>query len=277
MVRSIGFEQRLGDVEHPPVEHAGETLLGAERDDEMTVAALSRPERDAAVVGERQRLADRCADGRRIGAHAVDPLARLAGARRGDPAHRPDHRGELPHRAYARDDVAEPLGHDGPDAPTSARTASMRLARWASSHAPVAMMAATASGASASSCAAMRARASPTFGDRRFIENAFRQRRQERHLIDEPQRREARLGERRADTLATRDRRPHAGVGDAAEAGEHLEFEKLRIVEPQPSGGRPQGGRLRLAADAADAQAHIDRGPLVGGEEARIRARSGRR
>ena len=112
-MRAVGFQDALGRVEHALVERAGEALLGAERDDEMAVAPVAGPARDDAVLGQRQRLADRGADRRRIGAHSLDPLARLAGARRRDAAHGPDHRRQLPHRANARDDVAEPLRHDG--------------------------------------------------------------------------------------------------------------------------------------------------------------------
>ena len=39
-VRSLGFEEWLGEVEHSPVEHAGEALLGADRNDEMAVASV---------------------------------------------------------------------------------------------------------------------------------------------------------------------------------------------------------------------------------------------
>ena len=38
-VRPSAFDEALGDIEHAPVEHAGETLLGAERNDEMAAAA----------------------------------------------------------------------------------------------------------------------------------------------------------------------------------------------------------------------------------------------
>ena len=70
-MRSVRPQEPLGDVEHSPVEHARETLLGAERDDEMA-AAVARPRRNAAVLGERERLADRRADGRRIGPYPFD-------------------------------------------------------------------------------------------------------------------------------------------------------------------------------------------------------------
>ena len=120
---------------------------------------------------------------------------------------------------------------------------------------PCVMTSATASGARASSSAAI---ARPRLGDlrdRRGVEHAVGERREQRDLIDEAQRGEARLGEQRADALAARDRRLDPRVGDAAEAGEHLEFEELRIVEPESSRRRAQRRRLRLAADAADGRA----------------------
>ena len=107
-------------------------------------------------------------------------------------------------------------------------------------------------------------------GDRRGVEDAVGKRREQSHLIDEAERREARLREQRANALAARDRRLDPRIGDAAEAGEHLELEELRIVEPQAPRGRAQGRRLRLAADATDGEADVHRGPLVGGEKARI-------
>ena len=47
-VRPVNLQKPLGDVEHPPVERAGEALLGAERNDEMSVAPVARAARTAA-------------------------------------------------------------------------------------------------------------------------------------------------------------------------------------------------------------------------------------
>ena len=54
---------------------------------------------------------------------------------------------------------------------------------------------------------------------------------------------------------------------NAAEAGEQLQFEKLRVVQPEHRGRVAQRRRLRLAADAADAGADIDRRLLAGMEQ----------
>ena len=81
---------------------------------------------------------------------------------------------------------------------------------------------------------------------------------------------------KRGWAMSARMRSPRAivaltrAIGDAAEAREHLEFEELRIVESQPAGSGAQRRRLRLAADAADAEADVNRRALVGGEEAEL-------
>ena len=63
-----------------------------------------------------------------------------------------------------------------------------------------------------------------------------------------------RLRQQRAQALAARELRLHARVRRAAEAGEHLQLQELRVVEPQRAGQFAQRRRLRLAADAADAE-----------------------
>ena len=167
-MRAVRRQDAFSLIEHALVERARETLLSAERDEEMAVAPVVAPP-FGAVVGERQSLADRSADGRSIGPHPFEPFARVTRANGSDAPHSADHRRKLPHRADARDDVGEPLRHDS--GPASARTASTNFFRATSSQAPVFITAATTSGANASSCAATRPRISPTFGGRGGIEH----------------------------------------------------------------------------------------------------------
>jgi len=61
-----------------------------------------------------------------------------------------------------------------------------------------------------------------------------------------------------------------AAVGKTAKAGEHFQFEKLRIVEADPAGHGSHRCSLRLAAHPADTEADIDGRALVGGEEVGI-------
>ncbi len=68
-----------------------------------------------------------------------------------------------------------------------------------------------------------------------------------------------RLAEHGPDARAAGQLPAHAIVGHAAETCEHFQFEELRIIEPERRRGLAQGGRLRLAADAADAEAYVDR------------------
>ena len=74
-----------------------------------------------------------------------------------------------------------------------------------------------------------------------------------------------RLVEDRADARAARQLVAHPRVRHAAEAGEHLQFEELGVVEAQRLRRLAQRGRLGLAADPADAGADVDRRllPLV--------------
>src|SRR6516164_8010477 len=67
--------------------------------------------------------------------------------------------------------------------------------------------------------------------------------------------------------LAARDLRLDAGIRKTAKAGEHLEFEKLCIVEPHTAGDRAHCCCLRLATDPADTETDIDRRALIGGEQ----------
>ena len=161
----------------------------------MVITPVARSAGNADVFGERQRLADRRPDGCGIGAHAIDPFARLAGARRGDPAHGGDHRRKLPHRADARDDVAELLCHDVAAGRASVLTASTSFAR------PGAV-----AGSRCHHCGddvgrqrvELRSDAGARLrdpGDRRGVEHALRQGREQRDLVDEAKRGETRLGE----------------------------------------------------------------------------------
>ena len=90
--RPVGVEETLGGIEDAPVEGAGESLLGAQRNHQMATASGAGAGRSAAVIGERQGLADGGPDRRRIGADALDTFARLSRAGCGDAAHRADHR-----------------------------------------------------------------------------------------------------------------------------------------------------------------------------------------
>ena len=98
------------------------------------------------------------------------------------------------------------------------------------------------------------------------IEYAGIQRSEERNLVDEPERAQPGLGDERADALAPNDLRLHARIRDAAEAGEHLELEELRIFETKPAGHFPQRRRLSLASYPAHAEAGVDGRALVCGE-----------
>ena len=92
-------------------------------------------------------------------------------------------------------------------APTSARTASTSFARAASSHAPLAHDLGHRVGRER---VELGGDPRPRLGDlcdRRGVEHAVGQRREQRDLVDETKRGEARLGEQRADALAARDRR----------------------------------------------------------------------
>ena len=97
------------------------------------------------------------------------------------------------------------------------------------------------------------------------LEQAGLHRQDQGDLVGEPQRRVLRLVEDRADPRAARQLVAHPGVRHAAEAGEHLQFEELRVVEPQRLRRVAQRARLGLAADPADAGADVDRRllPLV--------------
>src|SRR4029077_5777827 len=92
----------------------------------------------------------------------------------------------------------------------------------------------------------------------------------ERHLVDETQSGETRLGDQGSDALAAGDLRLDAAVGKTAEAGEHFQFEKLRIVEADTAGDRPHRRSLRLATNPADAETDIDCRALIGSEEAGV-------
>ena len=99
------------------------------------------------------------------------------------------------------------------------------------------------------------------FGDgvrRERVQHAGLQRKNQRHLVGEPQRRVLGLIEDRTNARSARQPFPDARIRHAAEAREHLEFQELRIVEPQRVRGGSQRPRLRLAADAADARADVD-------------------
>src|SRR6516225_3033145 len=100
---------------------------------------------------------------------------------------------------------------------------------------------------------------------RQRIEHPVRQRGEQCNFVGETQRGEAGLIEQRSDALAAGDLRLDASIRETAKAGEHLQFEKLRIIEPDTARYRSQGRGLRLAADPADAETDIDRRALVGG------------
>ena len=201
-----------------------------------------------------QRAADRGGDRRGIAVDRDELRARLLGARGGDAAHRIDHRAELADAFDARADVGEALGHGEAAARPSARrtrriaATSVRLARLVRAS-PVVLhrlhrlrrvaierrragrrgSATTASSGSASSSPACTARTSAD-------------------LVGQPQRRVLRLVEDGADPRAARQLVAHPRIRHAAEAGEHLEFEELRIIEPQrvrPPRAAPAPGSCR--------------------------------
>ena len=97
------------------------------------------------------------------------------------------------------------------------------------------------------------------------------QRGEERDFVDEPERAQTRLRNERADALAPSDLRFHARIREAAEAGEHLKLEELRIFETKPAGHFPQCRRLSLAAYPAHAEAGVDSRALVCSEEPGIK------
>ena len=106
--------------------------------------------------------------------------------------------------------------------------------------------------------------------ERQRIEEPLRQRQEQPRFLGECERRVLRLAERRADAPAVLDRRLGARVDHGAEAGEDLELEELRVGEAEVLGEVLQDRRLRLGADARDAEADIHRRlvPLV--EELRL-------
>ena len=102
------------------------------------------------------------------------------------------------------------------------------------------------------------------------IENPTLHSKHEGHLIGEPQRRMLRLVEDGSNSRTARKLMAHPRVRHAAEAGEHFELQKLRVVQPHGLRRVAQGVRLRFAADAADADTDIDRRFLPFVEELRI-------
>ena len=72
-------------------------------------------------------------------------------------------------------------------------------------------------------------------GRRKAVEQARLNGEHQRDFVGEPQRRMLRLIEDRADARAARELLADAGIRHAAEAGEHLQFEELGVVEPQRS------------------------------------------
>jgi hypothetical protein len=52
-------------------------------------------------------------------------------------------------------------------------------------------------------------------------------------------------------------------VHDSAEAGEHLQFQELRVRQPQRLGQRAQGGGLGLAAHPRHTLADVDGGMMA--------------
>src|ERR1700752_210154 len=102
------------------------------------------------------------------------------------------------------------------------------------------------------------------------VEHALCYGEEQHNLFGEWERGELRLAQHRADSSPMLDHLARALVDHGSEAGEHLEFEKLRVLETQTFRQRLQDGCLRLAADAGHASADIDRRLLVFVEESRV-------
>jgi hypothetical protein len=111
-LRPAAFQVALGGVENPFVEGADKALLGRKHDHNVPFGASGFARRRFGCRHERERLPDRSADRRRIGADAVEPAACFARAGSRTAPHRRDHRFELMDRADAAFDFAELAAHD---------------------------------------------------------------------------------------------------------------------------------------------------------------------
>src|SRR3546814_9356239 len=85
------------------------------------------------------------------------------------------------------------------------------------------------------------------------------------------------LTQYRANAAAVLDHPPCACIDQGAETGEYLQFQKLRVFQPQSFGQRLQHRRLGLAADPRHALADIDRRFLVFVEQAWVEDRKSTR
>ena len=92
------------------------------------------------------------------------------------------------------------------------------------------------------------------------VQRSVRQREQHRDLKVEWLRLHLRLGQHGADSAPMLDELARSIIGDAPEAREHLELQKLRVGESQRLGQDAHRWCLCLAADPRHAQAHVDRG-----------------
>ncbi len=249
------FDQPGGGIQHMRVERPDKALLGAERDHDARRACGAGLIHAAAIEASASACAIAAPTSAGIGADASQPGIRLARAHRRDAAHRRDDGRELADAVDPRLGFAEPL--QPPVIRASCPTIAASRASCASSSAPPASMAATISPACASSAAEICVRSGRDRLGRRIVQRACVERGQQRHLIGPAHRAEARLGQHGADARAPRQRRLEAPVGHAAETGEHLQLQELRVIEPDAAGHLPQRRFLRLAADPADAEADI--------------------
>ena len=247
---------RQGVIENSFCESADKSLLGTE-DDPRTSSV--RRSRGRCLITEPHRRCYRARNHLGISAETGQQQTTLLCMRRGDATHGTDHRIELLHAVDTCADRGEVVSHCRSAAATNSATALRSDARLAVGHRPVPLDICHRDTGMLVQPA--RQCLSQIANDicRHRIEQPLAQRNGQRHLVGEPQRRELRLHQQRADALATGDLRLHARIRHAAEAGEHLQFEELRIVQPEHAGAFAQRRRLGLAADPAHAGADVDR------------------
>jgi hypothetical protein len=166
------------------------------------------------------------------------PVSRSRASRTGGgaAAHRSDHRFQLVHGANAAFDLTELAAHGAffCSRPTArllarSRTAEAR-AEWVASSS-VLVIAATLAPAFASRCEATCWRTSAMTVTGRESKTLSASAASSATWSTKAQSGETRLSDQRPDTFAADDLCLDAGVRKAAEAGEHLKLEQLRIVE----------------------------------------------